>query len=122
MDLLSGCQCLQELAELLEAEHRAEGQGKATRYGKSEIRPLRLKRKKVGKYTNDGRAPDSNSLRSKSKPRASRVNVTSSKSIEIELTSATDSDLPAVAPIKVETPTKRKHTGKAASGRPSAKK
>lgn len=96
MDLLSGCQCLQELAELLEAEHSAQGQGKATRYGRSKIRPIRLQRKKRGgKFFNDGRAPDSDVLQSKGKssatkrkPKADKTTLVSPKvSQEVHLTS-----------------------------------
>ncbi|KAE8223949.1 hypothetical protein CF326_g8114 [Tilletia indica] len=61
MDLMCGLQCLQELAELLEAEHGAEGEGRATRYGKTGIRALRKKVKgRKGAEINDGRAPDAN--------------------------------------------------------------
>ncbi|KAE8267185.1 hypothetical protein A4X09_0g5167 [Tilletia walkeri] len=61
MDLMCGLQCLQELAELLEAEHGAGGEGRATRYGKTGIRALRKKVKgRKGAEINDGRAPDAN--------------------------------------------------------------
>ena len=67
MDLICGLQCLQELADLLEAEAGAEGEGKSTRYGASAIRPPRKHAVKTRQEVNDGRAPDSNDLAAKSK-------------------------------------------------------
>lgn len=61
MDLISGLQCLQGLAELFEAEHSAEESGATTRYRVKQPKAVASKPKRgVRKYDNDGRAPDSN--------------------------------------------------------------
>ncbi|CAD7064404.1 unnamed protein product, partial [Tilletia caries] len=63
MDLITGLQCLQELAELLEDEYAAEKLGIATRY-KHQADKRQKGRKRTAAdpsegYENDGRAPDS---------------------------------------------------------------
>ncbi|KAE8220237.1 hypothetical protein CF319_g6206 [Tilletia indica] len=91
MDLICGLQCLQELAELLQAEHLAEGEGRATRYGKSGIKPPK-KFRRGAKQTekNDGRAPDANQFLSR--PKTGNAGVSGADADEEEFDSADDDD------------------------------
>ncbi|KAE8230145.1 hypothetical protein CF326_g4860 [Tilletia indica] len=54
MDLVSGVQCLQAVAELAEDEHSAELEGKKTRYARAPT----MAKKRRPEFVNDGRAPD----------------------------------------------------------------
>ncbi|CAD7066371.1 unnamed protein product [Tilletia caries] len=78
MDPLNGLHCLQSLADLLHAEHNAEGEGIKTRYGEQHaVSELRKARKST--YFNDGRAPDvvaavETAKETKGKPKAAAEN------------------------------------------------
>ncbi|KAE8233887.1 hypothetical protein CF326_g1074, partial [Tilletia indica] len=57
MDLHSGADSLQRLAELMQAEYEAEEGGIATRYGVQQASTRKAKARRA-RYLNDGRAPD----------------------------------------------------------------